>query len=236
MFRINSIRKQPDHGSPLKVSLLVVGYAVIHSLLASRPAKELVERTCGTRVRNGLYRPAYIVQAGLTTAWAIWKFLQFPDRELYRIPRPWTWPLRMVRIAAVTLLVSGLHTVRIYRVLGLPQLVGYLKGGTPDPEPEAQGPALAPDGDIDARGPFRAIRHPDNLPIIVLMWSFSRMTVNRLMLAILSTVYAIFGSWHEDARMRARYGRAFEDYTRRVPILIPRAKRLPRSVSHPGCG
>ncbi|RYD81394.1 MAG: hypothetical protein EOP84_11075 [Verrucomicrobiaceae bacterium] len=229
MFGNSSRSQRSSGGSPLQVSLLVLVYAAIHSLLASRYAKEAVERLAGKRTRNGLYRSGFIVQSVVATVWAIWRFQKLPDRDLYCVPKPWSWLWRAMQAASVALLASALHTVEIRRILGLPQLGAYLKGGTPEPEPEAQGPALAPDGRIDARGPFRYIRHPDNLPIITLLWSFRRMTVNRLTLACLSTVYAILGSWHEDSRMRRRYGRPFEEYKRTMPMLLPRhggSKRL----------
>jgi hypothetical protein len=229
MFLARSTSKDQGKGSPLQVSVLVIGYAVIHSLLASRPAKEFVERTAGVRTRNGLYRAGFIVQSVLVTAWAIRIFLKLPDRDLYCVPKPWSWLWRAMQAASLSLLTSALHTVEIQRILGLPQLAAFLKGETPEPEPEAQGPALA-DGRIDARGPFRYIRHPDNLPIITLLWSFRRMTVNRLTLACLSTIYAILGSFHEDSRLRARYGQAYMDYTRRVPMLLPRTKPFPGRV------
>jgi pimeloyl-ACP methyl ester carboxylesterase len=87
--------------------------------------------------------------------------------------------------------------------------------------PEAQGPRLTRDGEVDAQGPFRYIRHPDNLPIIIVLWSFRRMTVNRLVLAVVSSGYAVLGSWHEDRRLLATYGKVFHIYRRRVPMMIP---------------
>lgn len=106
--------------------------------------------------------------------------------------------------------------------MGLPQVAALLRGEEPDAEPAAQGPPLASSGDqMDARGPFRHLRHPDNLPIITLCWSFSRMTVNRLTLALFSSLYAVFGSWHEDTRLRAAYGKTWEAYARRTHMFLP---------------
>lgn len=238
-MRLHFLRTtKPEKGSPWQVSLLVIGYALFHSFLASRFAKESVERVAGVRARNGLYRFGFIVQSVFTTAWLIWRFARLPDRELYRVPPPGSWMLRAVQVGSLALLGSAVRTVEVRRILGLPQLTAYLRGETPEPEPEAQGPRLTADGQIDARGPFRYIRHPDNLPIITLLWSFPRMTVNRLTLALLSSVYAVLGSWHEDTRLRARYGEAFDRYARRVPMLLPRREthrhtQPQRSISSP---
>ena len=51
------------------------------------------------------------------------------------------------------------------------------------------------------------------------------MSVNRLTLAVLCTLYAVLGSWHEDSRMRRAYGEAFARYQRCTPLLIPRLRR-----------
>jgi protein-S-isoprenylcysteine O-methyltransferase Ste14 len=78
---------------------------------------------------------------------------------------------------------------------------------------------------VEARGPFRYLRHPDNLPIITLAWSFPTMTVNRLVLALLTSIYAVVGSWHEDGRLQRRYRRPFAEYLRRTPMFFPRGFR-----------
>lgn len=224
---------KPEKGSPGQVSLLVIAYALVHSFLASRFAKDSVERLAGTRARNGLYRFGFIVQSVFMTGWLIWRFVRLPDRDLYRVPSPGSWVLRAIQAGSLALLGSAIGTVEVRRILGLPQLAAYLRGEEPEPEAEAQGPRLAANGQIDARGPFRYIRHPDNLPIITLLWSFPRMTVNRLTLALFSSLYAVLGSWHEDSRLRARYGEPFVRYARRTPMLLPRreAHRHPQPQS-----
>ena len=48
------------------------------------------------------------------------------------------------------------------------------------------------------------------------------MSVNRFTLAVLCTLYAVLGSWHEDARLGRTYGAAFARYQRSVPLFVPR--------------
>ena len=208
-----------------RVCILFVVYGTVHSLLASRPAKRLVEHWAGTRARNGLYRPFFIVQSVVTTAWALKKFRDLPDRELYRVRRPGSWALRAVQAFAVGLLLRALSTVGYLRLLGVPPLVDFLRGREPAAEPEAQGPPPDAGGRPELSGPFRVIRHPDNLFFPLFVWALPRMSVNRLTLALLCTGYAVLGSWHEDARLRAAYGKPFARYQRTVPLFIPRFTR-----------
>jgi hypothetical protein len=62
--------------------------AAIHSLLASKPAKDLARRIVGPRYRNGLYRLAFNAKSVLFLVWATWWFLRLPDREIYRVRCP----------------------------------------------------------------------------------------------------------------------------------------------------
>src|SRR5687768_10763189 len=103
-MRIMRPSKHRSEGSPLKVSLLLVGFAAIHSLLASRFAKQAVEQVVGRRARNGFYRVGYNIQSILTTAWLIRRFTRLPDRELYRVPAPGSWLLCAIQVASLALL------------------------------------------------------------------------------------------------------------------------------------
>lgn len=195
------------------------------AFFASRAAKRLAGHIIGPRYRDGCYRGFYIAQATVATAWAINRFTRLPDRQLYHAGAPWSYALGGIQIAGLALLASAVRVVGLPRLTGIQQASALLRGEAPLPGPEAQGPPPAASGEVDARGPFRYIRHPDNLPIILVLWAFPRMTVNRLTLAAVSSLYAVIGSWHEDSRLRAAYGKAFEDYRRRVPMMIPTRRR-----------
>lgn len=209
-------------GRPGRVAAASLAWEALHSVLASRAAKDCAERLIGTRRRDGLYRFAFIIQSILSTlAFVVW-YLRQPDQDLYTVRAPWSWMLRGVQLLSLGLLFTAVGVVGYPRFLGLRQIRALFSGGTLVREPEAQGPALARDGQLDVRGPFRFTRHPDNLPVFGVMWFFPRMTTNRAALAAVMSIYAILGSLHEDQRLRAAYGDAFDAYTRRVPFMWPR--------------
>ncbi|HEU4325124.1 MAG TPA: hypothetical protein VFS21_18430 [Roseiflexaceae bacterium] len=208
----------PKHSAGRVVGVCAA-LALCHSLLAARPVKRAV---CGLLGRySGLYRLAFALKSLALTGWGAWWFLRQPDRTLYRVHAPWSWGLRAVQAGALAMLLRAVGVVGWGRFLGLSQAAALARGTPPPPTPEAQGPALRPDGTLDARGPFAWTRHPDNLPIFGVVWFFPHMTVNKLALALLLSLYAVLGSLHEDSRLRAAYGRAFERYARRVPFLLP---------------
>lgn len=207
--------------SILKIVGVFVGWALAHSALASRRAKGWTERLVGPRHRNGLYRATYNLLALATIGGFIRWFVRLPDRELYRIRAPYSWPLYAGQLAAIALLCSTLRAVGFRRISGLTSFGTLLTGALPEREPEAQGPTLGEDGELRVVGPFRYTRHPENLPVLG-FWLFPRMTVNLATLAALATAYGLLGSLHEDARLRAAYGAAFERYQRRYPFFWPR--------------
>jgi hypothetical protein len=202
------------------VAAIVLGYAFLHSALASRPAKEAAERLLGARVRDGLYRPVYNAHAIALFAWAACAFAGLPDRALYRVLAPWSWAMYGAQIAGVGLAAWAVVPVGIRRMSGLTSVAALLRGAKPERAPEAQGPALGMDGELLVRGPFRLTRHPANWGLLLVVLFIPRMTVNRATLAVLSAAYLVAGSVHEEFRLRAAYSVAYERFRRRVPFLV----------------
>ena len=209
-----------------RVARVCVLWAIVHSLFASKQAKDLVRRVAGSRYRNGLYRSFYNAQSVVSLAWAAWWFLRQPDKEIYSAGPPLSWLLRAGQVASLGALFSGIRVIGILDFAGLPSLLNFLRGReNPRPEPEAQGPPLGADGEIVRRGPFRFTRHPGNLGALGFFALFPRMTANRAVLAVLAALYVVLGSLHEEYRLRAAYGAPFERYRRTAPFLLPRPSR-----------
>jgi protein-S-isoprenylcysteine O-methyltransferase Ste14 len=210
------------------VLVLFAGYAGLHSLLASAWAKRQAARWLGQRQRNGLYRGFFVAQATLLLVAAAAAFVRLPDRTLYRVGPPWSWLMHLAQVAGIGLMLAAGQVVGLARISGLGPLHAWLTGDVPLAEPEAQGPPLAQDGELRLDGPFRFTRHPANwgpLPTVLL---FPHMTVNRAVLAALSVAYLLLGSVHEERRLRAAYGDAYDRYRARVPFLAPPVSGMAR--------
>ena len=74
-------------------------------------------------------------------------------------------------------------------------------------------------------GAFRFTRHPGNLGALGFFLLLPRMTANRAVLTALVTLYVVLGSMHEEQRLKAAYGAAYERYRRTAPFMIPRPSR-----------
>ena len=208
--------------APLHVVWICALWALLHSLLASKQVKDLARRISGSCYRDGLYRFAFNAQSVVSLVWAALRFSRLPDRDLYQVRPPWSWLFRASQVASLGVLLSGVRVMGILRFAGLTPLIDLLAGRDVRPAPEAQGPPLGSDDEVVAKaGAFRFSRHPGNLGALGFFLFLPRMTANRAILLVLVGLYVVLGSLHEEHRLRAAYGAAYERYRRAVPFLVP---------------
>ena len=209
--------------SVLRTAAATVAYAVVHSALASRPAKAAVRRLLGDRNRSGWYRAFYNAQAVLTTSALASYVRRLPDHTLYEVRGPLARLMQLGQLAGLAYAALAVRQVGVAQIAGATSLTAWSQGGAVPPEPEAQGPALASDGRLQTAGPFARSRHPLNFAPLPVLWLAPRMTANLAAFGALATVYLVAGSRHEEARLKAAYGEVYEEYRRSgVPFYWPR--------------
>lgn len=209
--------------SVLKVAAATAAFALVHSFFSSRPAKRAAARLLGERGRCGLYRPFFMAQTALTLG-ALWAYVRpLPDRELYRIPGNWRWITCAAQAVTVGYALHAAWLIGFSHFSGLANLRAWLRGDETIPEePEAQGPALRPDGTVRTEGPFRWSRHPLDLAPVLVLWLMPRMTVKLAAFNGVTTLYFYLGAFHEEARLRVAYGEAYAAYQQSgCPFFVP---------------
>ena len=185
-------------------------WGLLHSILASHAAKDAIRRITGPIAFNRLYRFSYNFFA-LASFFPILIMLQvYPDRPLYTIPSPWIYLTVVLQGLATVIAIATLVQTDPFEFLGLKQLTETF---------ESKPPVLVTDGW------YARVRHPLYVTAFVLVWLTSEMTVNRLALYIVLTLYLWIGAYFEERKLLKDFGQAYADYKVRVPMFLPRFRK-----------
>ena len=185
------------------IILSSVLWGALHSLLASHSVKELSRRTFGEWADRA-YRFVYNVFALVSFLPVMALAGLLPDRALYTIPAPWMYAMLAGQFAALIMLVVGVLQTDTLAFIGISQLVGR------ESKPE-----------LVTSGLYRWVRHPLYTAGLLFLWLTPSMTLNRLTLYACLTVYIIIGAYFEEKKLLRDFGKEYEDYRSRTPMLIP---------------
>jgi len=188
--------------------LSVLLWGVLHSLLASLKAKQLVRRRLGERAAR-FYRLAYNVFSAVSFLPVLALAALTPDRTLYQVRLPWSALMIFGEILATLVLVVGFFQTDVWEFIGLRQ---------------AAGPVETNQGRLVTRGLYRYVRHPLYSAGIAFIWLMPLMTVNVLAINLALTVYVVIGAMFEERKLHGEFGQAYADYAARTPMFLPFTK------------
>lgn len=220
-----------------KIGLATVAFAAVHSVLATRTVKRKAGDVVGQKRRDGGYRVFFVAQSLLSFAALLAYAAHLPKQTVYRVKGPAALLLRLGQAAGALHLLAGLRQIGFRRWAGIENLQALHAGRPIPPGPVAQGPEVMDNGLLDAGGIFNWSRHPLNFSGIPIFWLTPHMTTRRLSFNLVSTVYFVLGSMHEEARLADAYGKHYRRYASgRVPFFLPSGRgRLQKqygSVAH----
>ncbi len=197
------------NNSPWIIFVAVMVYGVLHSLLATHPAKDLARRWLG-EASGRVYRLAYNIFAAVSLLPVLALVALLPDRRLYTLPSPWSFLALTMQGVAVLALLVGLWQTGAWSFLGLEQLVRPTGGDEPQ---------------LVIRGLYRWVRHPLYTAGLVFIWLTPQMTTNLLVLNVGLTIYLIIGAYFEECKLLRQFGPAYAEYQRRTPMIVPGLRR-----------
>lgn len=197
--------------SVLSILLALAVWGAVHSWLASLRVKETFRLHIGQRAVNA-YRLLYNIFSVLTFLPILLLAGLLPDRILYLVRPPLEYVMLAGQLAAVIGLLAALRQTDALGLLGLKQLLGQQENAA-----------------LVTGGLYRYMRHPMYFFSLLLIWLTPVMTVNVLTACVGLTVYLFVGAYFEEKKLSGMFGRAYEEYRARTPMIIPfpRRRRAP---------
>jgi methanethiol S-methyltransferase len=173
------------------VNLLLFGiFAGHHSIFARGATKRWVERLVPAQMERSFY--VWVASLLLIGVWLSWRLA---TGLLYDVDSLLRWPMHALQLAGAYLIVRAAGFLDALELAGIRQL-----------QPKARPVVFRTDG------PFGLVRHPIYLGWILMTFAAPRMTVNRLMFAVVTSAYLVVAIPWEERSLVSAFGDRYRSY------------------------
>jgi protein-S-isoprenylcysteine O-methyltransferase Ste14 len=86
---------------------------------------------------------------------------------------------------------------------------------------------------FSAPAPYRLVRHPLYLGFVLAFWAAPTMTVAHFTFAVITTAYIVVAIQFEERDLAHEHGASYQEYRRRIPMLVPRVVGRRASTMRP---
>jgi methanethiol S-methyltransferase len=187
------------------VDLLLVGlFAIQHSMMA-RPA---FKQWWANILPVACQRSTYVLLSSLILLLLFWQWRPIPT-PVWQIDGTAAWLLTGVYWLGWLTVLASTFMIDHFDLSGLRQAFFALRGAE-IPGQSFKTPLL-----------YKIVRHPLMLGLLLAYWATPEMTVGHLLFAIMNTVYILVGLQFEERDLIAEFGTTYQQYRRRVPMLLP---------------
>lgn len=181
----------------------IIVWGIVHSLLASMGLKDVLRRVFGDGFMK-FYRLFYNVFAVISFLPILYLMAALPDRNLYEVPTPFAYLMRVGQAASALLLLIAVVQTDLLSFAGLRQLF----------EEEKKGPLIT-------GGLYRLVRHPLYTFSLLILWLSPTMSLNSFIVYSALTMYILVGIFFEERKLLREFGQEYARYRSMTPMLIP---------------
>jgi methanethiol S-methyltransferase len=193
---------------------LLLAFALQHSVMARRGWKLWWTRI----VPAAAERSTYVLCSSIAMA-ALFAGWQGLGPDLWRLHGASWVVVTSVYFGGWALVLVATFQIDHFDLFGLAQSWRALRGRQHVP-PAFRTPSL-----------YRVVRHPLYVGWLVVFWAAPTMTLGHLFAAVAITGYILIAIRFEERDLLAAHGADYAGYRERVPMLVPRVRRVVRRVA-----
>lgn len=209
-----------DPGALLTDVALFGIFAVHHSVFARHRVRALVAHLVPAHLERSLY--VWVASAMLIAVCAGWQPLSGVGWSLGGI---WRWVATACQVAGIWLTLRSATLIDAWELAGvrqtsspnaqvpIPQRARRSSGATPT---DRGRPSGRPGLEFKTEGPYGWVRHPIYLGWVFIVFGVWTMTMDRLVFAVVSSVYILIAIPLEERSLRHSSHGAYDEYMRRV--------------------
>ena len=191
---------------------LCLAFFVQHSVMIRKSFRQRLARFISEKYDGAFF--AIVAGVFLLVLIVFWQESAYTIASAQGILR---WLLRGVFLLSIAGFAWSWWALGVFDPFGILPILDHLRGRERPPIP------------YTARGPYRWVRHPLYILMLLMIWSYPNLTADRLLFNVLCTIWMIIGTVLEERDLVASFGKTYRDYQNKVPMLIP--YRLPQNYA-----
>lgn len=188
--------------------LLLAQFPLLHSWLLTMPGQAFLRRLSPSKIASAMTTTwfATIASLQLIATFCFWRTI---GPELIHAKDGWLYLSIILYSLSWLFLSKTMFDADLTLQSGLKGWWSVVLGKSPRYEP------------FPRTGTFAVCRQPIYFAFALILWTAPVWTIDRLLLAVIWTIYCYFGPRLKEARYLRRYGSAFVEYQKAVPYFVP---------------
>jgi protein-S-isoprenylcysteine O-methyltransferase Ste14 len=204
-FTVDSTGHEASTGMALLLNTALLGvFALQHSIMARRGFKAWWTKIIPKQIE----RSTYVLASNIALVLLYTQWRPLPG-VVWHVEGVGATILTAGCFAGFGIVLISTFLIDHFDLFGLRQVITYARKGTFEP-PKFRTPLF-----------YKAVRHPIYLGFTIAFWCTPHMSIGHLLFAVGTTGFVLIAIQLEERDMIHFVGKEYEDYKKRVPMIIP---------------